>query len=270
MTQTPLTVLRRGVTVELVLDRPPVNALDLDLKQRLHQVLAEIAADRAVRCVLIRSAVPRRFCAGSDLAELVAEHDQPGAAWDRTRFEYDLWEASLSALPQPSIAVVEGYALGSGMELAIACDIRITGPDATFGLPEIKIGGAPGIQSITRLVSMVGLTTARRMLLLGQSVGAEEAANVGLVDEVVPAEETLTRARALADEMADLPASSVKFIKRALSAALSPAMERVHRQQHAEVADLFTAPEMSEGISAFLERRDPDFYATVQKESGHE
>lgn len=261
-----LTVLRRGAIVEIVLDRPPVNALDQDLKQRLQEVLQEIADDAGVRCVLIRSADPRRFCAGSDLAELVRDHDQPGSAWGRTCFEYELWETALSALPQPSIAVIDGYALGSGTEMAIACDIRIAGAEATFGLPEIKIGGAPGIQSITRLVSMVGLTNARRMLLLGHPVAAEEAARIGLVDELVPGE-SLTRARLLADEMADRPASSVQFIKRALRAALSPSMERVHRQQQAEVADLFTAPEMSEGLNAFLERRDPDFRAAARRRS---
>ncbi len=171
-----------------------------------------------------------------------------------------MWQA-LSELPQPSVAAVEGYALGSGLELCVACDFRIAGSDARFGLPEVRIGGAPGIQTLTRLPSIVGLGAARRMLLLGDSLTADEAHHLGLVDLVTPAGDALDVALSLARRLADEAASSIRFLKSVLEASVADSMDRVRPLVLGNVEALFQAPEMREGIQAFRDKRAPDFRA---------
>lgn len=243
---------------QIWIDRPPVNALNWDLKRELTDTLHRIADDPTIRALVFTSRSERIFCAGSDLSELIADHDVPGSAWERTSYEYELWE-SLGRLTVPSIAAIEGYALGSGTELAIACDFRVAGDNAHFGLPEIRIGGAPGIQSITRLVSMVGLSAARRMLLLGEPVTAQVAAELGLADYLAAPGGALDRAMELARQLANQPRSSIGFLKAALASTLRPGLEQVFALQERDVETLFTSPEMDEGISAFLEKREADF-----------
>lgn len=246
-----------GVGV-ISLCRPPVNALNWEMKRSLLGLISAIREDSSLRVIIVASDLPKTFCAGSDLFELSADHARPGSATERTRFEFEMWQA-LSALPQPSIAAIEGHALGSGLELAIACDFRIAGARAAFGLPEIKIGGAPGIQTLSRLPQLVGAGAARRMLLLGDSLAAEDAASLGLVDLVTPSGDALAAASTLAQRLSDQPASSVRFLKVALESATDGPIERVERSVLDGVETLFLAPEMEEGIRAFLEKRDPDY-----------
>lgn len=246
----------------ITLDRPPVNAFDWAAKHELMALLEDLAGRPEVRSVVFCSGLPRTFCAGSDLHELAADHHRSGSATERTRFELAMWER-LSSLPLVTIAAIEGHALGSGLELAIACDLRIAGSEATLGLPEVRIGGAPGVQTLARLPLMVGLGVARRMLLSGESVSAEEAASVGLVDTVTGAGEALPAALRLAARMADSPTSSVRFLKAALAAGEDAAQASVAARVFGEVEALFTAPEMREGISAFREKRVPDFRQAV-------
>lgn len=246
-----------GVGV-ITLSRPPVNALDRGSKEELHGLLGELEGRADIRSFVVRSALPRTFCAGSDLRELAAEHAQPGVAWQRTRFELELWQR-LSGLPQISIAAIDGHALGSGLELAVACDLRIAGETARLGLPEIKIGGAPGIQVLARLPVLVGLGTATRMLLEGESLSGAEAAAAGLVHETTPEGRAEYRGLALARELAARPRSSIRFLKASLSAGLDGAIGQVAKVAEASVGELFEAAEMREGIAAFLQKRQPVF-----------
>lgn len=243
----------------LTLLRPPVNALNAAAKQALVARLESLRSDASMRALVIRSGHDRVFCAGSDLHELAADHANPGSATERTRFEFDMWQL-LSDAPQVSIAAVEGHALGSGTEMAVACDIRVAGSGASFGLPEIKIGGAPGTQTLARLPAMIGLSAARRMLLLGESVTAVDARTLGLVDELVGPGEAVGVALGLARRLAELPASSIRFLKAALAAASEPAIGAVDRAVMSRVEGLFQSPEMHEGITAFLEKRVPVFH----------
>ncbi len=242
----------------ITLSRPPVNAFDAVSKQALCGLVHELGGRTDIRSVVIRSGLARTFCAGSDLRELASEHDQIGVALERTRFEFDMWQR-LSSLPQPTIAAIDGHALGSGLELAVACDFRIAGAGATLGLPEIRIGGAPGIQVLARLPVLVGLSVATRMLLTGDTLTADEAAAAGLVHEVAPAGAAFEVAERLALRLAGQPRSSVRFLKASLSAALDASIERVGVVADDGVEKLFQAPEMREGIAAFLEKRQPDF-----------
>ena len=195
---------------------------------------------------MIRSSLPQIFCAGSDLRELAGDHELPGVALERTRFEFDMWQR-LSGLPQPSIAAIDGHALGSGLELAVACDFRIAGARATLGLPEIHIGGAPGIQVLARLPVLVGLGIATRMLLSGDALTAEEAASAGLVHEVTADGAAFEVAERLALRLAGQPRSSVRFLKAALGGTLDASVDRVASVADDGVEGLFQAPEMREG-----------------------
>jgi enoyl-CoA hydratase/carnithine racemase len=256
-----------GVGV-ITLSRPPVNAFDTPSKQELFDLLGELEGRSDVRSIVIRSALPRTFCAGSDLRELAGEHTEAGVALARTRFELGMWQR-LSRLPQVSVAAIDGHALGSGLELAVACDFRVAGAAATLGLPEIRIGGAPGVQVLARLPLLVGLGTATRMLLLGETLGAEEAAMAGLVHEVVPQGQAEAAARRLAGRLAHQPRSSVRFLKDSVAAALEPAIERVTAVAEEDVEGLFGAAEMREGIAAFLEKRPPRFHPDGEHAGSH-
>ncbi len=251
-----------GRVAVITLSRPPVNALNWELKRALVSTLEELRGDEQARCVVFASDLPKTFCAGSDLYELTKDHARPGSATERTQFEFDMWQL-LSGLPMPSVAAVEGHALGSGMELAVACDFRVAGANAAFGLPEIKIGGAPGVQTLARLPFLAGFAAARRMLLLGASLPAAEAYRVGIVDELVPHGDALEAAMTLARTLAAQPASSVQFLRSSLAAAMAAAVEAVGPVVMGGVEELFLAPQMREGIKAFLEKRPPDFEAAV-------
>jgi enoyl-CoA hydratase/carnithine racemase len=238
--------------------RAPVNALDTKMKRALATALEAVAESPGIRCLVFASNLPRTFCAGSDLSELAVEHRIPGRALERTRFEFQIWE-KIAALRQPTIAAVDGHALGSGLELALACDFRIGGRSATFGLPEISIGGGPGPQAIARLVFLVGLARARRMLIFGERLDAAAAAEVGLVDQIAPAGSAVKASMDLAARLTRGPASAYEYVRRVLSAVVAPSVTEARAQANADVERLFLAAEMAEGIRAFLEKRAPDF-----------
>jgi enoyl-CoA hydratase len=242
----------------VTLDRPPVNALDWDAKRELLALVGSLGERADLRVVIVRSSLARVFCAGSDLHELASDHATPGVATERTRFELELWRG-LSSLPQVSIAAIEGHALGSGLELAIACDFRIAGGDASLGLPEVKIGGAPGVQTLARLPQLVGVGVARRLLLTGETLGAAEAHAVGLVDEVTASGKAEEVARRFAALITLRPRSSIRFLKDTIAASADATIDEVARRVEAGVEALFQAPEMREGIAAFREKRPADF-----------
>lgn len=246
-----------GVAV-IRLCRAPVNALDWAMKRALAAAVEAAAQAPRIRCLVVASDLPRTFCAGSDLKELAREHTLPGRARERTRFEFELWER-IASLPQPSIAAIDGHALGSGLELALACDFRVAGSSATLGLPEVAIGGGPGAQAIARLVAIVGLARARRMLIFGERLDAQVAASLDLVDALVPEGSALAAALDLASRLVQGPTSSYQYLRRVLRAALAPAVAAAEVEADGDVERLFQSAEMSEGIRAFLEKRSPRF-----------
>lgn len=244
----------------LSLSRPPVNALDWPAKRGLVTHLETMRHDSSVRAFVISSDHPTVFCAGSDLRELALDHAEPGSATARTAFELDMWEL-FSRTPLVSVAAIEGHALGSGCEMAIACDFRVAGRDARFGLPEVKIGGAPGTQTLARLPYLIGAAAARRMLLLGESLTAADAHSLGLVDLLVAPGRAHEAASELARRVAQQPRSSIMFLKQALAAGDRTALDSVHSVVMGSVETLFTAPEMREGIAAFLQKRPPRLFS---------
>jgi len=163
------------------------------------------------------------------------------------------------AFPKPLIAMIAGYCLGSGNELAMACDIRIASEDARFGQPEINLGMMPGAGATQRLPRLVGLGNAFKLLYTGQIVDAQEAWAMGLVDEVVPAAELESRTMLLAEMIATKSAAALSLIKEAVRASVRAPLDDGVRHEASLASILFSSKDMTEGLQAFLEKRQPRF-----------
>lgn len=241
-------------TIEIA--RPPLNLLNWEVKDALRGAFDECAADDAVRAIVLASA-GKVFCAGSDLKDLAAETGKPGAGRTRTLRHRDLF-VSLTFVPKPTIAAIEGIAFGAGLELAIACDLRVAAVGARFAMPEVKTGAVASLGS-TRLVWLVGEAKAKEMMFLAEEVAAEEALRVGLVNKVAPDGTALATAKAWAARIASFPATAVQATKRlALEAARQEFDLRV--EPACDVMDrVLLSADLAEGMKAFFEKRPPRF-----------
>lgn len=237
----------------ITLDRPrALNALSFALLTDLGRIVEALDADPTVRAIVITGAGTRAFAAGADIGELAEQTPDSLAAsegfrgWDR-----------VAASVTPTIAAVRGYALGGGCELAMACDMLIAGSDAVFGQPEIKIGVIPGAGGTQRLTRAIGEARAMELVLTGRQIRADEAARLGLVTKVVPAEETLAAALDLATEIAALPVGAVRAAKAAVRAAAELPLAGGIQLERTIFRERFGTPDQVEGMQAFLEKRPP-------------
>ena len=242
----------QGVAL-VTLSRPrALNALSFALLADLGRIVEALDADPDVRAIVITGAGTRAFAAGADVAELAEQTPASLAASEGLRG----WDR-VAAVATPTIAAVRGYALGGGCELAMACDMIVAGSDAVFGQPEIKLGIIPGGGGTQRLTRAIGTARAMELMLTGRPVRADEAAALGLVSKVVPAEETLSAALDLAAEIAALPAGAVRAAKAAVRAvAEAPLAEGILRERSLFM-ERFGTPDQAEGMRAFLEKRPP-------------
>lgn len=238
--------------VELV--NPPLNLLTAALRAELTEVAKDLRADDAIRAVVVHGS-GRTFSAGSDVREF--PRDEP-AGLERARLEHECAH-TLEQLPQPVIAALHGHVLGGGLELALACDLRVAEADARIGLPEVGLGVFPSGGGTYRLTRLVGPARAKRLMLLGTILDASEAAEVGLVDRVAEAGYGRSAAFDLARELAERPARAVRAIKQAVNANPTGASEVGDPIEERLIAELFTSYDAREGVAAFLERRDPQF-----------
>ena len=182
------------------LDRPKVlNALNAATFAELDAVFAQLAADPAVRVILLTGAGGRAFAAGADISELAATSPENAKAF---ALRGQAVFRKIENLGKPVIACIQGFALGGGCELALACTLRIASDDARLGQPEVKLGVIPGYGGTQRLPRLIGPSAALKLLLTGEIINAQEALRLGLVDELVPPAELLTRAEALAQAIA--------------------------------------------------------------------
>lgn len=209
-----VTLERRGDVAILRLNRPKsLNAIDLALCTRLSAHLSSLDGDTGVGAVVLAGAGGRAFSAGADLALITA---LSGA--EKRRFVETAWRTldDLARLPLPTIAAIDGYALGGGLELALACDLRVAHRDAVMGLPEMDLGSVPSFGAIQRLPGIVGRGRALELVLSGRRIGAAEAERIGLVGEIA-AHRSVDSALELAERLASRPAEAVRYLKLALS-----------------------------------------------------
>lgn len=242
-----------GVT-EIVMDFPPVNQFSEAFVAAVGRAVESVGPD--TRALVISSAVDRIFAAGGDIPFMAGAPIE-----DQLRY-VELCQATFSAFEElscPTIAAVDGACLGGGVELSLACDLRVVGEGSKLGLPEVRLGILAGAGGTQRLVRAIGGSRARDLLLTGRSVDASEAAELGIANRVVGAGEAATAARELARRFADGATDALAATKRLAVAAADNAIAEGLAQERAAWERLRRSPEAQEGLSAFAERRRPDF-----------
>jgi enoyl-CoA hydratase/carnithine racemase len=250
-----------GAVARVVLDKPPANALDVDLHDDFGRLLDALEQDEEVRAVILASAHETIFLAGANLEEFPDEHFGPEATGRRVDLAHGTF-GRVARLPKPVVAEICGHALGGGCELVLACDFRLMATGrARIGCPEIRLGFMPGGGGTQRLPRLVGHAHATRMLLLGERLDAEAAAAIGLVEAQPSPEATRAAALALANALAELPSTALGLIKRALREGADRPLDDALAIERAAAVEALGQPEAREGIRAFLERRPPRFHA---------
>lgn len=250
---------RHGAALVLRLNRPEAgNAISAEVALALGEQLRACTADPALRAVIITGAGPRFFCSGGDVKAYaqLASADELERVFNLMR---DVCDA-IEALPCPVIAAINGFAIGGGSELALACDLRIAEMSAQIGFPQSRLGIMPGWDGTERLVRTVGRSSAAKLLFSGKRVSAAEARDLGLVDEVAPDAKGLERALELAATFAEVAPLALGAIKAALREAVSaqPA-ERIRGNARASFARLWFTEDHKEAERAFAEKRPPLF-----------
>jgi enoyl-CoA hydratase/carnithine racemase len=241
----------------LELDRPAaLNAINAQMRTELPQLVAAANADPEVRVLVLRGAGERAFCAGADVTEFIAEESLPQVRATRDR---EAWNDVIAASGKPTVAAIHGHCLGGGVELALACDIRIAAADAKFGFPEVGLGIIPGAGGTQRLPRLIGLAAALRMILTTERIDASRALAIGLVSEVIPVADFDARVVALSELMASSAPLAVRYAKRAMvEGGALPLAAGLHIER--DLATLLTNTEdRLEGARAFKERRSPKF-----------
>ena len=247
---------RRGGVAFIRFNRPDkLNAMNSKMKDEIIAVLNELEENDAVRVVVFTGQGDKAFVAGADINEFK----------DRTALEqWDLYQQpflydALDQFPKPLIAMINGYCLGGGCELILACDIRIASEKAQLGQPEINIGIIPGGGGSQRLPRLVGYGKAMQLILTGDRISAQEAHRIGLVDEVVPHDQLESKTFEIATKIAEKSPIAVRFAKEAVKASLRMPLNEGLRYEQSLFSLIFTTEDKDEGVRAFLEKRPPKF-----------
>ena len=249
-----ITLVIDGALAVATLARAPVNAIDEAWLERFDQALDAVEHAAGVSCLLVRSS-ERAFCAGADLALMRSRFASLEGRAQMVRFVRELQRvyARLERLPQASVAEIGGPAMGGGLELALACDLRIAAEDARLGLPEARLGLLPGAGGTQRLARIAGEALAKRLILRGEVVSGGEAAALGLVHWAVPAGELPARARALAADLTAMPPEAIAACKRCIDAPLAGADG--YEAEVTGTAALLANEETQRRVRDFLEKR---------------
>ena len=254
-----LVELELGQVAHLTLVNPPLNLVTRTLLDELVSALDTLAAASPgdVRAVVLTGRGERAFSAGSDVGDFENQHGAAG----RERHELESGVASrLAVLPMPTIAAIEGNALGGGLELALCCDLRIASERARIGLPEVRLAVTPGAGGTQRLPRIVGPAWAKELILTGRVLTAVEAERIGLVNRVVPAGQALAAADALATEIAQRGPLAVREAKRLIDLAIESEIGAGLAAELDASDRVFASEDMAEGARAFFAKRDPDYH----------
>ena len=240
--------------VTITLDRPPVNAVSPELIEELLEVVDELAEDPDARAILFRGANDR-WCAGADL-DVMSDHTR--STYRKMRRQIEI-EDSLERLEKPVVVAIERFALGGGCELALACDVRVMAENAVIGLPEAALGLLPGAGGTQRLTRLVGTQRAFWMMATGMKVPAAQALDWGLVNEVVPADQTVARAQEIAEQLASGATRAIGAIKRLVYECWGRELPSGLLREGDAVWELLKTDDLREGFEAFREKRPPHF-----------
>jgi enoyl-CoA hydratase len=247
---------RDGRVATIVIDRPEKrNALNATVRRELIAALDSLRGDDAVRVVIVTGAGDKAFIAGADIGEFAERTpiDQRNAMTGPRIFD------EIAAFPKPTIAMINGFALGGGCELALACDLRIAAASARLGQPEIRLGILPGGGGTQRLPRLIGAGRAMRLILTGELIDAAEAERIGLVEWVVEDDRLREFTRGIAITIAGFSPVALERAKTAVRTAMEAPLAAGLAHERELFVAAFASEDRSEGIRAFLEKREPEF-----------
>lgn len=240
----------------LTIDRPESrNALNTEVIEELIEKL-EMLGERDLACLILTGSGDKAFIAGADIQEMVNKSVSEAAEYARLGHNLGM---KLEKMPIPTIAAVNGVALGGGTELALACNLCIAAEDAVFGQPEINLGITPGWGGTQRLPRVIGPVKAMEMILTGEKIEVDEAEKMGMVNEVVPKEELLDRAKVLAEKIARRSKISIRLAMELVNTSMETSLENGLELERKTWPSLFDTHDQKEGMEAFLEKRKPKF-----------
>jgi enoyl-CoA hydratase/carnithine racemase len=247
-----------GVVAHLEFNNPPMNLLSDPMLEAFEAALStlEAASPGEVRAVVVSSSSDKAFSAGSDV-KAFAHHVGPDGRAHHARDEEVC--ARLAQLPMPTIAAIEANALGGGLEIALACDIRVASESAKLGLPEVRLGVTPGAGGTQRLPRAVGVARAKELALTGRIIDAAEAERIGLVTRVVPAGQAVQAATEIANEIAQRGPLAVREVKRLIDLAAEGDLDAGLAAEIDASERVFNSADMVEGMNAFIEKRQPSY-----------
>ncbi|GJM44606.1 MAG: crotonase [Gemmatimonadota bacterium] len=244
-----------GPIAILTVDRPEArNALDAETVREIHGALDQLESNPAIQVLIVTGAGQKVFVAGADVRTLLARTNADVLAAGNNRLFTRLEQVAI-----PTIAAINGFALGGGLEFAMACDLRVASENAKLGLPETGLGIIPGAGGTTRLPRIVGLGIAKEMVLVGTIHNADAALRIGLVNRVVPPDELMNTARELARTIAKRAPLALRLGKMAVNASLSVPADYGSQFEVMAQTVLNSSSDIKEGMTAFLEKRPAKF-----------
>jgi len=242
----------------LTIDHPPVNSFNTEVIGELGEAVDELLADDEVKVIVVTGGGTNAFVAGADIPEIKRLLEQSGGLKTAAEAGHALF-TKIERATKPVIAAIDGYCLGGGLELAMACHMRICSDRSRLGQPEINLGITPGWGGTQRLPRHVGRGKAIELILTGDMIRAQEAYSIGLVNKVVPAGAVIKEAHGLARKIADKSKLPVAAALRAIDAGLKVPIEEGLKIETDEFANLQDTEDALEGVSAFLEKRQAEF-----------
>lgn len=241
----------------ITINRPKaLNALNIDVFNELSPLLDEITEDTSIKVVIITGSGEKAFVAGADIAYMLPMSSPEGKDWAQ------IGQSTLNKienLPQPVIAAINGFALGGGCELAMACDIRIASEKAKFGQPEVALGIIPGFAGTQRLPRLVGKGLAKEILFTGDMLNAQEAYRIGLVNKVIPKEQLMSEAENMAGRIMKNAPYAVSLCKEAVNVGLETDLQTGSQYEGALFGTTCATKDKHEGMTAFIEKRKASF-----------
>ena len=255
---TQIRLEKNGHVAVASIDRPKaLNALNSTVLDELDALLDAVRADETIRVLILTGSGDKAFVAGADIGEMSSLTKAQGEAFGKKGNDVFL---KLETLPIPTIAAVNGYALGGGCELSMACDIRICSDTAVFGQPETGLGITPGFGGTQRLARLVGAGMAKQMIYTAKNIKADEALRIGLVNAVYPKEELIGAAMKLAETIAANAPIAVRACKKAIDEGLTLKMDEAVALEEGLFGSCFETEDQKEGMGAFLEKRRHEPY----------
>ena len=247
-----VTTVQEGPVLTLTLDRPEaLNALNGQVLEDLDAALDRVDLD-AVRCLIFTGTGDRAFAAGADIAAMADMTEEEATAFSRRGNEVF---RRIETFPLPTIAAVNGYALGGGCELSMACDIRLCSENAVFGQPEVTLGITPGFGGTQRLMRLIGMGRAKELIFSARNVKAPEALAIGLVNAVYPPEELLPAAKKLAERIAKNAPIAVRACKAAMNEGIDLGMDEAVDAEVREFSGCFETEDQKRGMQGFLNKQ---------------